>query len=361
MRLKVDSFLPFEVVFNPNWWYHTAGISFDKPFYFDAKTRESNDVLMRRVLFEKYGKFGLGEENPKPRPVIGSEHVAGGFVIPAMMGAEIRFSDHEAPQPVNKSMDAAAIETWKHPNFEETWPMTELIESWNQQEKEYGYLCGDLDTDGVLNTAYLFYGPDLFTDMLENPEVPTQFMREIGALIVETANYICKRAGSYAISLNRAACHLSPAPFIHANCSVQMISPRLYEKVHLPIEMEMAGQISPFGIHHCGVHMERYAKAYSKLNASFFDVGWESDPQKCRELLPDAFLNLRLNPVRMLRETAQEAAADAEYLLSSVGPLDNVGICCINMDYGTPEENIAAVYEVIEKYRHDSTKGMTHG
>ena len=97
--LKSDSFLPVELVFNPNWWHTTAGISFDKPFYFDAETRIQNDVIMRRVLHEKYGAFGLGEENPQPRPVIGSMHVAGGFVIPALLGAPIRFEVDPAPQP----------------------------------------------------------------------------------------------------------------------------------------------------------------------------------------------------------------------------------------------------------------------
>jgi hypothetical protein len=47
-------------------------------------------------------------------------------------------------------------------------------------------------------------------------------------LIVETASYIQHRTGSYSISVNRMAAHLNPTPFIHANCSVQMISPRIY-------------------------------------------------------------------------------------------------------------------------------------
>ncbi len=85
--LQPDEFLRVELVFNPNWWHKTAGISFDESFYFDAETRIKNDVIMRRVLHEKYGELGLGEADPQPRPIIGSMHVAGGFVIPALLGA----------------------------------------------------------------------------------------------------------------------------------------------------------------------------------------------------------------------------------------------------------------------------------
>lgn len=81
MPIKPDRFLPVELVFNPNWWYHTAGISFDEKFYLDIDTRIQNDVTMRRVLHERFGALGLGEANPQPRPIIGSMHVAGGFVI----------------------------------------------------------------------------------------------------------------------------------------------------------------------------------------------------------------------------------------------------------------------------------------
>ena len=67
---------------------------------------------------------------------------------------------------------------------------------------------------------------------------------------------------------------------------------------------------------------------------------------------PDTFLNLRLNPVRMLTCTPDEIAADTENLLNAAAPLENVGVCCINMDYGTPDENIFAMAQVVERYRH---------
>jgi hypothetical protein len=97
--------------------------------------------------------------------------------------------------------------------------------------------------------------------------------------------------------------------------------------------------------------MHRVAAAYAELGVAFADVGWGSNVAACRAALPDAFLNLRLSPIRMLQCAPAEVAADAEKLLQAAGPLDHSGLCCINMDHGTPDDNIFAVAEVVEKCR----------
>jgi hypothetical protein len=53
-----------------------------------------------------------------------------------------------------------------------------------------------------------------------------------------------------------------------------------------------------------------------------------------------------------LREcTPQEVKEDVERLLRQTGPLEKTSVCCINMDYGTPDENVRAIFEVVERYR----------
>jgi len=53
----------------------------------------------------------------------------------------------------------------------------------------------------------------------------------------------------------------------------------------------------------------------------------------------------------MLQCTADEIRADTERLLLAAGPLDKTGVCCINMDHGTPDENVIAMLEVAEEFR----------
>ena len=351
MSTHACPFLPLELIFNPHWWNQTAGIRFDRSFYLDPQTRIQNDVSMRRVLHERFGALGLGEPDPQPRPIIGSLHVAGGFVIPALLGAEIWFAEDAAPQPRPVHLSKEQLERLEKPDFRHTWPMNELIAQMDALEDEWGYVVGDLNTDGLLNAAYHLYGADLFTDFYEAPRRVQHVLEVISSLIVEVAGYIRQRTGSSSISVNRMLERVDPQIFLHANCSVPMISPASDRAMQLPFEQRMADQLRPFGIHHCGDNLQRYASAYAGLQPVFVDVGWGSDVAACRSALPDVFLNLRLSPVRMLTCTPQEIARDTEDLLRAAGPLDLAGVCCINMDYGTPDENLFTMFEVIERFR----------
>jgi hypothetical protein len=351
MEIKPDTFLPVELIFNPNWWHHAAGISFDEPFYLDAETRSKNDVFMRRVLHERYGDLGLGEADPQSRPVIGSMHVAGGFVIPALLGTPIRFETDAAPQPEPIHLTADQIDALQLPDWKNLWPMTSLIADMDALETQYGYVIGDLNTDGLLNAAYHFYGQDLFTDFYNAPDRVGRFLGLIGELITDVAGYIRNRTGSYSVAVNRMVAHLTPTPFLHANCSVQMISPKSYRELQLPIEQQLAAKLQPFGIHHCGDNLQRVATEYAKLPLVYCEVGWGSDAARVREALPDVFLNLRLSPIRMLQCTPQEIAQDTEKLLRAAGPLEKTGVCCINLDHGTPDDNLFAMFDVIQRHR----------
>jgi len=346
-----DQFLPVELVFNPHWWHQTAGIAFDEAFYLDAPTRIRDDVTMRRVLYERYGDLGQGERDPQPRPVIGSPYVAGGFVIPALLGAEILFAPDAAPQPRPIALTMDAIAALEKPDYTARWPVRDLLADMDALEAEYGYVVGDTNTDGLLNAAYHLYGQDLFLDFYQAPERVTRLLDLIGELIVDVALAFRARTGTCSVSVNRMVTHVDPAMFLHANCSVQMISPESYRAIQLPVEQRMAARIQPFGIHHCGGNLHRVAPVYAETGAIYYEVGWGSDPAACRAALPDAFLNLRLSPIRMLQATPAEIAEDTERLLRAVGPLEGAGICCINMDAGTPDDNIFAMFEVVQRYR----------
>ena len=212
MSLTADQFLPLEFVFNPNWWNKNAGIKFDSTFYMDADTREKNDQIMRRVLYEKLGNFGFGEKSTTATCYRFSVRRRG-FIIPAMLGAQIRFFRsrklHNRPVTLTKQQ----IESFSHPDFRETWPMSELIRSWDAQEKIWISGWRSPNTDGLLNAAYHFYGADLFTDLLEEPDRPIRFMQEISDLIVETASYSAPNR-KLPISVNRMAAHLESQPHL---------------------------------------------------------------------------------------------------------------------------------------------------
>jgi hypothetical protein len=335
------SAVPAEFVFTPNWWFRNYGVAFAEPFYFDREARLRHDVTMRRALYER---FGLGEPDPRPRPIVGSEHVAGGFVVPAVLGCEIRFCDFDAPQPVARNLPAAEVRNLAVPDWRSLWPMREWIADMDALEREYGSVCGDFDLDGVLNTALQIRGQDLYLDLFDDPETAHHLFGVITELQIELARYVRSRTGTCGLSCNRSIANVDRRIFLHSNCSVQMVKPAAYEEFLLPCELRLAEALAPYGIHHCGNNLQRFARAYAKAAPVFVDVGWGSDVRECRRDLPGAFLNLRLSPVSLLRQSAAEVRRDAERLLEEAG--GNAGLCCINMDYGTPDENVRAILEV---------------
>lgn len=332
--------IPCELIFNPNWWFRNYGISFSEPFYFDRSLRIRNDLRMRQTMRER---FGRGEASPQPRPVVGSEHVAGGFIIPALFGCAIRFQPDAAPCVVPRNLTPEEVLALKLPELDTTWPMNRLLADMDSLESEFGGLCGDFDLDGVLNTALHLRGQALFTDFYEAPQMAHHLLSLVTRLIIAVAKRVRARTGTCAVSTNRSILNVNPSLFLHSNCSVQMVSPKVYDAFLFPYEKILAEELAPYGIHHCGNNLDLYAASYGRLPVVFVDAGWGSDIARCRKELPSAFLNLRLNPVRMLQCGAGEIRRDTEQLLAAAGSRRNVGICCINMDYGTPDENVQAM------------------
>jgi hypothetical protein len=340
--------IPVEVIFNPNWWFRNYGISFDESFYLDREKRIANDLAMRRALYER---FGIGEADAQPRPIIGSQHIAGGFVLPALLGVEIRFSQQEAAWPVPINLTREKIQALRVPDIRTTWPMNRLIADMDALEKEFGQVIGDFNTAGVFNTALELRGQQLFMDLLDDEEL----VKHLFAVVAETeaalAGYVRARTGTSSVAVNRSIVNVDPRIHVEGNCSGQMISPAVYRKCLLPWHCFLAQRLAPFGIHHCGDNLQLFAPAYAETGAVFYDVGWGSDVGRCSADLPDAFLNLRLSPVRLLGGTAKEAWNDALAVLRAAGRDSQVGLCCINMDYGTPDDNIQAIFTAAREFK----------
>ncbi len=345
--MKAAPAIPCEIVFNPNWWFRNYGISFDRPFYFEPRQRVENDVRMRQVL---YDRFGRGEAKPTPRPVVGSRHIAGGFVLPGLFGVEVRFAENQAPWNVPRNLTRQEIMALQVPHLETTWPMKEFITGMDALQSEWGYVLGDFNTGGLINTALELRGQELFLDLLEDRELTSHLFTVIAETMVQVASYVKARTGTTSVAVNRSIVNVDPAIHVNSNCSIQMISPALYRETIWPYELAIAARLRPFGIHHCGNNLQQYVSSYAQTGAVFYDVGWGSDVAACSRALLDAFLNLRLNPVRMLQLKPDDIRRDTLNLLAAAGRKTKVGVCCINMDYGTPDENVLAMFEAVAEF-----------
>lgn len=236
MIAVTTNYLPVELVFNPRWWHLNYGISFDMDFFFNADKRIESERLIENTLYERYGEYGFGLKLDKPIPVAGSRHVAGGFIVPALFGCEVRFSEDAAPWVVPANMTDVQVKQLEVPDIVSSWPFKQLVHLMDKLEEDFGYVLGDFNTGGVLNVALDLRGQQLYIDFFEHPDLVHHLFRVITKTIVRVARYVHSRTGSTSVSENRMITHIDPGIFLHGNCSVMQISPLAYRNFLIPYE-----------------------------------------------------------------------------------------------------------------------------
>ena len=283
--------------------------------------------------------------------------LAAGFVISGILGCEIKYFADASPEVLPANLTAAQIEQLAPLNIMDAPIMQDLSRLISELEHRFGHVEGDINWEGVQNVALNLRGQQLFLDYYQSPELARRLLDTVAEVIVQFLDFMIARTGTTSISVNRIVGLVDPRINLHSNCSVTMISADHYREYLLPHDQMLANRFQPYGIHYCGEDMHRLRHEFAGIDgATFFDVGWGSDVKLCREALPDKFLSLRLSPVRMLSETADEIENDIVDLLRDAGPLEKTGLCCVNMDYGTPDENIERIFRVAERYRKEYTQ-----
>ena len=193
-------------------------------------------------------------------------------------------------------------------------------------------------------------GSDFLLDLHEDPEIADRLLSLAAGLVVEVSTYMRRRTGTSSIAVNRSVLSVDAAIHLTSNCSVNMIAPKLYESRILPHEIRVARRLAPFGIHHCGSNLHKYADPYNRMDLHFLDVGSGSDLQACDRLYANAFLNLRMNPVHLLQNSEDEIYGEVQATLKMCGRTAKVGVCCINMDGQTPDRNVKAMFRAAADY-----------
>ena len=345
----IEKLLPVDIVLSPEWWNKHAGITFDRDFFFHPLKRVESEQQMEKILFEKWGRYGMGGDRNQVRPEIGAVHLAAGFLLSGMLGCEIRYAENHPPQviPANREDLSLAVDNpFKSEDFRDFLNLTEKL------KEKYGYLSGDVNWGGILNIALDLRGESLLTDLLIFPEETSEFLGNVSWVIDRFVDGVKSETGTSSISVNRNVRHFREPVFLHSECSHTMISTEDYEDLLLDFDVEWSRQNRPFGIHYCGSDPHRFSQSFAKIpHLDFLDVGWGGDVKVLRKFLPDTFFNLRLSPVEIRNQTTEEINQTIKRLVSDSGNPYLTGVCCINMDDSVDDEKIEAIFKSVEEMR----------
>ena len=78
------------------------------------------DVRMRKTLYEHFGEFGIGEKDPKKRPLLGTDLLAAGYLLSELMGCEIIYEPDNSPQVKCMGLDEDSIEDVEVPDLDKS-------------------------------------------------------------------------------------------------------------------------------------------------------------------------------------------------------------------------------------------------
>jgi len=355
-----EPYLPVDVVFHPNWWHKHYDLTFDWDFYYNPERRVWQEQRMRQLLYDRFGDLGLGQKGAPRRPIVGPILMGSGYIVQEILGCEINYQEDGNPWVLPRNLTEAETLALSVPeDIENTPSMKNLLGLMDSLEAEFGYLQGDVPLHSIVNVAIDLRGQEYFIDLLQKPELAAHLHQVIAQMIYEVGRRVKARTGHVAISINRTIASFNPSIFTIPNCSLQMISPQMYEAQLLEYDGWLGQQLPPLGFHHCGTNAHLFASLYAQAGAVYLDVGYGSDIAACRAALPKAWLSLRMNPVKMLTATAAEAEAEVDMLLHAHGePWDKVAVCCINMDYGTSDEAVRAMFQTVAHYRGPRDSGL---
>jgi len=141
----------------------------------------------------------------------------------------------------------------------------------------------------------------------------------------------------------------------------ELLSAEDYEKFLLPFDIEWSKKNRPFGVHYCGSDPHRHAESYAKIPyLDFLDVGWGGDVKVLRKHLPNTFLNIRLSPVELVKQSNDEIRDTIIRLVNDSNNPYLTGVCCINMDDKVTDDKITTIFETVETLKNQYKKGETY-
>lgn len=321
-----------DVTFHPSWWYKNAGIHFSYEFFNDPEYRIDCDVKMRKVLYDRFGKYGLGEKNPAKRPLIGSDLIAAGYLHSEIFGCEIKYQDDNSPQVVCLELEDSTSIVKPDLKSNVIWKKTQKQIEYLQDK--YGRVETYVNLMGIQNIAMDILGQNLFINYFTEPQEIDELLNKITQITLEIGKTFESLSSDVSGGVTSIIRKTNPDNYLTSNCSVELISNDTYEKFLLKYDQILADEFKNFGVHHCGQTMEHVIDGYSKIKGlSFIEVGAGGDMKIIREKLPNIFINARYSPVSLIDAGVDDIAKEIQSLVNNGKSNEGqLSISCVGID-----------------------------
>jgi hypothetical protein len=323
--------LKIHVSFSPDWFTARMGLDYGERWHRDPIYRRESFAAMARALNREFPALGLGGDPEAIRG--GLSQIDGCALTAALFGQEILFAPDAWPENRKTPLSDEAACSLRAPDLAGHPLVADLMRQIELIEREWGKADGELNYQGVLNTAFRLRGEQLFVDLVQEPQRAHHVLGVVCDTMIELARLVYERQAKNGIRKDY---------FVTSNCVVNMISGEHYRRFVMPYDRKLAGSFRLFGVHNCGWNVDAYASAYAELGTlQYLDFGISSDLRRLRELFPAATLTPILNPDEVIGRSREEVRGILHRLRESLG---DCRIILGSLDSRTRAEEIVSFF-----------------
>ncbi len=292
------------VSFTPDWFAARMGLDMRGRWHRDPLYRRESFVEMAEALNREFPSLCLGGD---PRAIKGGlSQIDGCGAMAALFGQGIAHSRKAWPENIRRYLTDEEAEALQVPEVDSSPVMEDLRRQMDIIEREWGSVDGELNLQGVLNTAFRLRGESIFTDMIVAPERAHRVLGVVCRAMIQLEDAVYARQARTGVRKDY---------FVTSNCVVNMLSEEHYRAFVMPYDRQLSDHWPCFGIHNCGWKVDAYARAYSEIRPlGYLDFGIKSDLQNLKQLFPDTVLTAILNPDDILGREESAVRADLERL-----------------------------------------------
>ena len=308
-RAQADSSpVKVHVSFSPDWFAARMGLDMGERWHWDPLLRRESYAAMARALNTEFPRLRIGGDPQSIRG--GISQIVNCAPVAALFGQEVLYSSGGWPENNRRLLDDAEADSLDVPDFESGKFFQDLMKQMDAIQSEWGAIEGELNYQGVLNTAFRLRGEQIFTDMVTAPERAHHVL-----------DVVCRTTTRFvdAVYSRQARSGVLKDYFVTSNCVVNMVSENHYRVFVMPHDRRLSEHYAHFGVHNCGWKVDAYAKAYSEIRSlGYLDFGIQSDLEALKALFPRTVLTVILNPDDVIGRSGAEVRCTLEKLRDSL-------------------------------------------
>ncbi len=325
IRDYVFGSLPFmrpEVGFNPSWFHKFCGIDFSEEWHMEPKYRLESHKKMKAEIKNRFEGCNIGEVlDDKPVDLLTG--IFGIGIMDAIFGRQLLYGADRWPIPVGKHLTETEVNDLEIPDLKENEFFQSILNQLDEIYKLSGSARGFLNWQGNLNTAFRFRGEDFMMDLVSNKKLARKLLNDITETYLQGVKLIYEKQRSLGNDYKFATI---------ANCTVNMVGPKIYEEILLEYDKKIAKEFEILGVHNCAWTATPYLELYRQIpNVAYIDMGIETDLKKAKEVFPHARRNCLYKSIDLKNKTNEEIRKDFEFIAENLAPCD-VGIPDIEKD-----------------------------